>query len=129
MERHTEIVRQWRLLLALEGKSRGMTLNEAQSEAGDSVSERTIRRDFEALTQAGFPIETAKRDGKTVFLLNREVFRGVAAAGFSLSELCALHLSRTVLAAVAGGPFKDSLASAFEKLYDALHAPMAIFCI
>ena len=101
-----------------------MTLNEAQNEAGDSVSERTIRRDFEALTQAGFPIETAKRDGKTIFLLNREVFRGVAAAGFSLSELCALHLSRTVLAAVAGGPFKDSLASAFDKLYDALPPSM-----
>ena len=124
MERHTEIVRQWRLLLALEGKSRGMTLAEAQREAGDGVSDRTIRRDFDALTQAGFPIETARRDGKTVFLLNREVFRGVAAAGFSLSELCALHLSRTVLTAVAGGPFQESLASAFDKLYDALPPSM-----
>jgi len=52
------------------------------------------------------------------------VFRGVAAAGFSLSELCALHLSRTVLTAVAGNPFKDSLASAFDKLYDALPPSM-----
>jgi predicted DNA-binding transcriptional regulator YafY len=124
MERHTEIVRQWRLLLALEGRSRGMTLSEAKDEAGDGVSERTIRRDFEALAQAGFPIETAKRDGKTTFLLNREVFRGVVATGFSLSELCALHLSRTVLTAVAGNPFKDSLASAFDKLYDALPPSM-----
>ena len=49
---------------------------------------------------------------------------GVAAAGFSLSELCALHLSRTVLTAVAGGPFRDSLASAFDKLYDALPPSM-----
>ena len=124
MERHTEIVRQWRLLLALEGRARGMTLLEAQQEAGDGVSDRTIRRDFEALTQAGFPIETSKRDGKTVFLLNRDVFKGVAAAGFSLSELCALHLSRTVLSAVTGGPFRESLASAFDKLYDALPPSM-----
>jgi len=124
MERHTEIVRQWRLLLALEGRARGMTLLEAQGEAGDGVSDRTIRRDFEALTQAGFPIETAKRDGKTVFLLNRDVFKGVAAAGFSLSELCALYLSRTVLSAVTGGPFRESLASAFDKLYDALPPSM-----
>ncbi len=124
MERHSEIVRQWRLLLALEGRSRGLTLSEAQSEAGDGVSERTIRRDFDALTQAGFPIETSKRDGKTIFVLNRDVFRGVAAAGFSLSELCALHLSRTVLTAVAGGPFRDNLASAFDKLYDALPPSM-----
>ena len=120
MERHTEIVRQWRILLALEGTSRGLTLADAQEAAGEGVSERTIRRDFDALTQAGFPIETAKRNGKTVFSLNRDVFRGVAAAGFSLSELCALYLSRTVLSAVAGGPFRDSLASAFDKLYEAL---------
>ena len=120
MERHSEIVRQWRILLALEGTSRGLTLADAQEAAGEGVSERTIRRDFDALTQAGFPIETAKRNGKTVFSLNREVFRGVAAAGFSLSELCALYLSRTVLSAVAGGPFRDSLASAFDKLYEAL---------
>ena len=124
MERHGEIVRQWRLLLALEGKARGLTLAEAQELVGEGVSDRTIRRDFEALTQAGFPIETSKRDGKTAFSLNREVFRGVAATGFSLSELCALHLSRTVLTAVAGGPFRDSLASAFDKLYDALPPSM-----
>ena len=124
MERHAEIVRQWRILLALEGAARGMTLGEIQEAAGEGVSDRTIRRDLDALGQAGFPVDTDKRDGKTVFLLNREVFRGVAAAGFSLSELCALHLSRTVLMAVAGGPFKDSLASAFDKLHDALPPSM-----
>ncbi len=124
MERHAEIVRQWRLLLALEGKSRGLTLAEATQTVGDGVSDRTLRRDFDALGQAGFPIETVKRDGKTYFCLNREVFKGVAATGFSLSELCALYLSRTVLTAVAGGPFRDSLASAFDKLYDALPPSM-----
>jgi predicted DNA-binding transcriptional regulator YafY len=124
MERHSEIVRQWRILLALESRARGLTLSEAQEIAGDGVSDRTIRRDFDALSQAGFPIDTGKRDGKTIYTLNRDVFRGVAATGFSLSELCALHLSRTVLTAVAGGPFKDSLASAFDKLYEALPPPM-----
>ncbi|HEX8027415.1 MAG TPA: WYL domain-containing transcriptional regulator [Vicinamibacterales bacterium] len=108
----------------MEGRSRGLTLAEAQEAAGEGVSDRTIRRDFEALTQAGFPIETSKRDGKTAFNLNRDVFGGVAAAGFSLSELCALHLSRAVLTAVAGGPFRESLASAFDKLYDALPPSM-----
>jgi predicted DNA-binding transcriptional regulator YafY len=101
-----------------------MTLAEVQEAAGDGVSDRTIRRDLDALAQAGFPIDTDKRDGKTLYQLNRDVFRGVAAAGFSLSELCALHLSRTVLTAVAGGPFKDSLASAFDKLYEALPPSM-----
>ena len=36
-------------------------------------------------------------------------------------------LSRTVLTAVAGGPFKDSLNSAFDKLYDALPPSMWIW--
>jgi predicted DNA-binding transcriptional regulator YafY len=120
MERHTEIVRQWRLLLALEGRARGLTLTELQAAAGEGVSDRTIRRDLNALAQAGFPIESSRADGKTRFSLNREVFGGLAAAGFSLSELCALYLSRTLLSALAGAPFHENLASAFDKLADAL---------
>jgi predicted DNA-binding transcriptional regulator YafY len=120
MERHSEIVRQWRILLALEARARGLTLADVQAAAGDGVSDRTIRRDLNALTQAGFPIEATRADGKTTYTLNREVFSGLATAGFSLSELCALYLSRTMLAALAGGPFHDSLTSAFEKLADAL---------
>jgi predicted DNA-binding transcriptional regulator YafY len=120
MERHTEIVRQWRLLLALEGRARGLTLGELQAAAGEGVSDRTIRRDLNALAQAGFPIESSRGDGKTRYTLNRDVFSGVAATGFSLSELCALYLSRALLSALAGGPFHESLTSAFDKLTDAL---------
>ena len=65
MERHTEIVRQWRLLLAMEGRTRALTLTELQAAAGEGVSDRTIRRDLNALAQAGFPIETTRTDGRT----------------------------------------------------------------
>ena len=109
MERHTEIVRQWRLLLALEGRTRALTLTELQAAAGEGVSDRTIRRDLNALAQAGFPIETTRTDGRTRYTLNRDIFGGLATAGFSLSELGALYLSRTLLSALAGGPFHDSL--------------------
>ena len=68
MERHTEIVRQWRLLLALEGRARGLTLADLQTAAGDGVSDRTIRRDLNALAQAGFPIVgDRKYGGRTQF--------------------------------------------------------------
>lgn len=127
VERHGEIVRQWRILLALEGRARGLTLAQAAQVAGDGVSERTIRRDFDALAQAGFPIEVGKRDGKAVWTLNRDAFHGIAAAGFSLSELCALYLSRTLLSSLAGAPFQNSLASAFDKLYEALPAALWSF--
>lgn len=120
MERHGEIVRQWRLLLALEGRARGLRLADLREAAGTGVSERTIRRDLTALAQAGFPIESARVEGQTRYSLNRETFGGLAATGLSLSELCALYLSRTVLTALAGSPFHDSLASAFDKLADAL---------
>lgn len=120
MERHTEIVRQWRVLLALEGRARGLALADLQAAAGEGVSDRTIRRDLNALAQAGFPIESTRIDGKTRYTLNRDIFAGLAAAGFSLSELCALYLSRTLLSVLAGGPFHDSLSSAFDKLTEAL---------
>jgi predicted DNA-binding transcriptional regulator YafY len=120
MERHSEIVRQWRILLALEGRTRALSLRDLQQAAGEGVSERTIRRDLDALSQAGFPIEPTRVAGKTRYTLNRDVFGGLASAGFSLSELCALYLSRTMLSALAGGPFHGSLTSAFDKLTEAL---------
>ena len=120
MERHSEIVRQWRILLALEGRARPLSLRDLQQAAGEGVSERTIRRDLNALAQAGFPIEPTRVEGRTQYTLNREVFGGLASAGFSLSELCALYLSRTMLSALAGAPFHESLTSAFDKLTDAL---------
>lgn len=127
VERHGEIVRQWRLLVALESASRGLTLAQLRDAAPDAVTERTIRRDLEALTQAGFPIESARRDQKTVFRLNRDAFRGVAAAGFTLPELCALYFSRSLLTALGGTPFHDSLDSAFDKLADALPSTLWAF--
>ncbi|MGE3276269.1 MAG: helix-turn-helix transcriptional regulator [Vicinamibacterales bacterium] len=113
-------MRQWRIVLALEGRARGLTLADIRDAAGDGVTERTIRRDLDALAQAGFPIESARNGGPTRYSLNREVYRGLSATGFTLQELCALYLSRTLLQALAGGPFQDSLESAFDKLADAL---------
>ena len=37
-------------------------------------------------------------------------------AGLTLSELCALYFSRTLLESLAGTPFRDEVESAFEKL-------------
>ncbi|MBM3781078.1 MAG: WYL domain-containing protein [Acidobacteria bacterium] len=127
MERHGEIVRQWRLILALETSRHGLTLSDLRRQADAGVSERTIRRDLDALGQAGFALDHERREGRTVYRLNQDVFRGLAQTGLSLSELCALHLSRSLLDALAGGPFQDHLRSAFDKLTDALPQPLWAF--
>src|SRR5262249_38981098 len=44
-----------------------------------------------------------------------QAFKGVA-AGLTLSELCALYFSRTLVEALAGGPFRNDVEHAFEKL-------------
>ena len=53
MERHAEIVRQWRL--ALEGRARALTLQELQQAAGEAVSERPSVSNLNALAQAASP--------------------------------------------------------------------------
>jgi predicted DNA-binding transcriptional regulator YafY len=44
-----------------------------------------------------------------------------------VSELCALYFSRTLLASLSGTPFRDEVASAFEKLTAALTPHMRQF--
>ena len=53
MARNAEIVRQWRLLRELEG-SRGVTIRQMADLTG--VTTRTIRRDLDALQEAGFAL-------------------------------------------------------------------------
>src|SRR5262249_44766660 len=58
--------------------------------------------------------------------VNGQAFRGLA-AGLTVSELCALYFSRTLVESLAGTPFKDEVESAFEKLGGVLTAHMRQF--
>ncbi|MGE3705738.1 MAG: helix-turn-helix transcriptional regulator, partial [Vicinamibacterales bacterium] len=53
-------------------------------------------------------------------------FRGLA-TGLTVSELCALYFSRTLLETLAGTPFSADLASAFDKLAGVLTPHMQRF--
>jgi predicted DNA-binding transcriptional regulator YafY len=92
------------------------------------VTTRTIRRDLQALEEAGFPIydDKSREDGRTRWNLNGQAFKGLA-AGLTLSELCALYFSRTLLESLAGTPFRDELEHAFDKLGAALTPHMQQF--
>jgi predicted DNA-binding transcriptional regulator YafY len=125
--RNAEVIRQWTILREIEqARGSGVTIDELSTLCG--VTTRTIRRDLQALEEAGFPLYDDKSadDGKTRWRVNGQAFKGLA-AGLTVSELCALHFSRTLVESLAGTPFKDDVERAFDKLSDGLTPHMRAF--
>jgi predicted DNA-binding transcriptional regulator YafY len=125
--RNAEVIRQWTILREIErARGAGVTIDDLARQC--DVTTRTIRRDLQALEEAGFPVydDRSRDDGRTRWSMNGQAFKGLA-AGLTLSELCALHFSRTLLESLAGTPFHGELESAFEKLGSALTPHMRQF--
>jgi predicted DNA-binding transcriptional regulator YafY len=119
------VIRQWKLLHALESSRHGATIDALSREL--EVTTRTIRRDLAALQEAGFALYDERDDnGHVKWRLDGQVLRGID-TGFTLSELCALYLSRNILEAVAGTPFQRDLTNAFERLAKLLSPRMRQF--
>jgi predicted DNA-binding transcriptional regulator YafY len=124
MPRNAEVIRQWNILRAIEA-SRRVTIDSLAEREG--VTTRTIRRDLEALQSAGFPLFDEVEEGKRYWRIDTRPFKALADTGFTLSELCALYFSRTLLEVLAGTPFRDDLAAAFAKFERALSPKMRQF--
>ena len=125
--RNTEVVRQWTILREIESaRSVGVTIDQLASLC--KVTTRTIRRDLQALEEAGFPIydDRSRDDGHTHWIMNGQALKGLA-AGLTLSELCALYFSRRLLESLSSTPFREEVESAFEKLASALTPHMRRF--
>ena len=127
MPRNAEVIRQWTILREIEhARTAGVTIDELAALC--DVTTRTIRRDLQALEEAGFPLfdDKGRDDGKTRWLVNGQAFKGLS-AGLTVSELCALYFSRTLLESLSGTPFREEVESAFEKLSSALTPHMRQF--
>jgi predicted DNA-binding transcriptional regulator YafY len=125
--RNAEVIRQWTILREIENaRAGGVTIDELAALC--AVTTRTIRRDLQALEEAGFPLfdDRSGDDGKTRWRVNGQAFKGLS-SGLTMSELCALYFSRTLLASLSGTPFRDDVASAFEKLASVLTPHMRQF--
>jgi predicted DNA-binding transcriptional regulator YafY len=125
--RNAEVVRQWTVLREIErARGGGLTVDELAATTG--VTTRTIRRDLQALEEAGFPLydDRSGDDGRTRWRINGQAFKGLA-AGLTLTELCALYFSRTLLQTLAGAPFRGDVERAFEKLASVLTPHMRQF--
>ena len=118
MARNAELIRQWEILREIDGARTGITIQKLA--ALEAVHHRTIRRDIEALSKAGFPLYDDKVNGTTMWKLRAKPFRGLEETGLGVTELCALYFSRSILQALTGAPFEDDVARAFMKLERAL---------
>lgn len=125
MPRNQEVIRQWKVLHALESSRHGATIDALADDL--DVTTRTIRRDLAALQEAGFPLyDEHDEDGRARWRLDGQVLKGLE-TGFTLAELCALYLSRNMLEAVAGTPFQRDLTLAFTRLEKMLSPRMRQF--
>jgi proteasome accessory factor B len=123
--RNQEVIRQWRLLHALESSRHGATIDALASDL--EVTTRTIRRDLEALQEAGFALyDERDEQGRVHWRIDGRALHGLE-SGFTLPELCALYLSRNLLEAVAGTPFQRDLTNAFGRLEKMLSPRMRQF--
>jgi len=125
LPRNQEVIRQWRLLHALESSRHGATIDALAS--GLEVTTRTIRRDLAALQEAGFALYDERDDnGRVHWRIDGQALHGLE-SGFTLPELCALYLSRNLLESVAGTPFQRDLSNAFSRLEKMLSPRMRQF--
>jgi predicted DNA-binding transcriptional regulator YafY len=116
--RNAEVIRQWKILKTIEA-GRWTSAGDLASAYG--VTERTIRRDIEALQEAGFPLYDDRQDGRKVWKLV-EGYRQRLTQSFTLSELAALYFGKNLLSFLGGAPFAQDLESAFAKIREALPA-------
>src|SRR5579872_1706403 len=124
MPRNAEVIRQWTILRELEA-SRRATIDALAKKT--AVTTRTIRRDLEALQASGFPLYDEVIEGKRYWTLEAKAFRRLDDTGFTLAELSALYFSRTLVECLAAMPFRQDVASAFDKLATALTPRMRQF--
>jgi hypothetical protein len=82
---------------------------------------------MQALQEAGFAVYEEGEENETKrWRLNGQPFRSLE-SGFSVSDVAALYLSRSVVEALSGWPLADELRAAFAKLEHALNPRMHEF--
>jgi predicted DNA-binding transcriptional regulator YafY len=114
--RNAEVIRQWKILKRIEA-GRYTTAQDLADEHG--VTERTIRRDIEALQEAGFPLYDERVDGRKIWRLV-DGYKQRLNQTFTLSELSSLYFGKNMMSFLGGAPIAQDLEAAFTKIQEAL---------
>lgn len=120
MPRNDQLIRQWRLLRAVEAARHGLTVAKLHEDVAELGSLRTVYRDLEALMAAGFPLFQGK-DRRWRLLTPTE---GGPAIPVHPTEMVALLLSEQALAPLVGSALAEPLVELRSKL-EATLAPGA----
>ena len=123
--RNAEVIRQWQVLREIEARRTGVTIHELARST--RVSTRTIRRDLQALQEAGFAVFDEGEENETKrWRLDSQPFRALQ-NGLTVSDIAALYLSRALVEAIPGWPLAVELRAAFEKIEASLNERMREF--
>jgi len=123
--RNAEVIRQWQILREIESRRTGVTIHDLAKLS--RVTTRTIRRDLQALQEAGFSIYDEGEENETKrWRLEAQPFRALQ-EGLSVGDVAALYLSRSVVESLSGWPLADELGRALTKIERALNPRMREF--
>jgi predicted DNA-binding transcriptional regulator YafY len=115
--RGRQVIRQWKLLRALEGSKQGLDIQETTELLGeDKTTDRTLYRDFRDLQAAGFPVV---KEGKR-WRLDRDS-EGGWYVPMEPSQVVALHLAERLLDPLRGSPIGHALVELQTRLRAACH--------
>jgi predicted DNA-binding transcriptional regulator YafY len=115
--RNSEVIRQWTILCTLASHRRTTIAGLAEL---TGKTQRTVRRDLDALQGAGFPIEEDQDETGKYWRLPPRAMARLTRDGLTFSEVSALYLSRALFECFAETALLTDLKSAFDKLETAL---------
>ena len=128
MARNEQLIRQHKLLHLLEQTRYGLSLAELRGELLEALglthlSERTVRRDLEALQAAGFDVDVHDSERGHVWKLGKSL-RDPARISATATELLALSMGRNLLLPLKGTPYWQGIESLWQKMKETLPEPV-----
>ena len=112
-KKYSQAARLHDLIRILEARY-GATVEELVEEC--QVTRRTIYRDLQAITEAGYPLISERQDDGQVLYSFITGYSKIPPVIFSLEELMTLYLCRGQLEFLQGTPFQDDLEAIFARL-------------